>query len=530
MNNPSDPPPDDSYIEVEEKNKGNTLVMSFRRELPNPASATKAADTGTSAAAADSAGGAATAAASVVGAAGATDATGISHAPIGDAAASTPTNDNKAAGASAASSAGGTTTAASVVVAAAGASGTSHGPIGDPQRGTAAGRTAAAASTTASARPRPGKRTPRQGTVSYKEEFQASKPPPHRSSYYEGRWKNNFAELLKFHEQHGHCNVPQSFPSNPALSEFVRYVRARQEELSEERLQMLEDLGFVFNVYEDQWSNKFRELKNLLGEAGRSDVGSSISALISERSPLHRWIRHQRGEYAKLKRGKKSTMTEDRVSLLESIGMDLDPTGMFAEGVGDDRRKKGGRKVSLLDSCCTLFVSSSIFGVLCCMYILPACNASRERNWSSHLLFIFIFCSIISLHHHRRRPPPRQAPVRLRLTVRARSAERAKASKATIALASPPGVPRWKLPGERLPLLPARLVVDRLSKEVSSTHSRRHLTSMASLRTTIVPKLMEQRHVRTAPSLRLIRVLACRRRPIIPMPTPTSEVALRMKG
>ena len=176
-----------SYIE---ELTSNTVVMTFRRELPKPAKATKASVTSDYAAASSSAGGGA------IGAAGAAVATGTSDVPDG------------------------------------------NPPPG--QAGITAAAAAAAASSPADGASRtPRKsRTPSQGTVPYQEQFQAPNSSPHRGSY-EEKWNNHVEALRKFKEKHGHCNVPRKNPSNQSLSEFVQYVRAAWQDLSEERRKSL---------------------------------------------------------------------------------------------------------------------------------------------------------------------------------------------------------------------------------------------------------------------------------------------------
>ena len=260
----------------------DTLMMLIRRELPNP---TKAASV--SNAAASSAGG------GVTGAGGAAAATGTAGVPDGD-----PQLDQ----------AGSTAPAAAVA--------------SSPDRGTR-------------------RRNPGQGTVSYQEQFQAPSPSPRRGSR-EDWWKNNFEELRKYKIKHGHCDVPQKYPSNPALSHFVHYVRAKRNVLSKERREMLAELDFVFNTHEAAWEDKFHDVQEYFGEAGCT--GISMSALRSEEPRLYEWIRKQRAAYARLRRGDVSAMAEDKISRLEEIGIDLDPSGKFVEGGGGGSRRESRKK------------------------------------------------------------------------------------------------------------------------------------------------------------------------------------------
>ena len=212
----------------------------------------------------------------------------------------------------------------------------------DPQPGQADGTAtdadaAAPSSRTDAARSR---RNASRGTVSFQEQFQAPNNSPNRVSH-EDRWNNNVEALRKFIKDNGHCNVPQKYPSNPNLASFVHNVRTHS--LSEERKKMLVDLGFVFNAHNTRWDEKFNEAKGILDEKRAS--GQTLAVTRKDNAVIYKWIEKQRGAYAKLWRGKKSSMTEDRISRLIEIGVDLDPSGKFAEGSeggggGRKRRKK----------------------------------------------------------------------------------------------------------------------------------------------------------------------------------------------
>lgn len=59
------------------------------------------------------------------------------------------------------------------------------------------------------------------------------------------KWEDMFAALEKYKEYHGDCNVPQSWPENPALGSWVTWQRTvyRRGTLSTERTERLEALG-----------------------------------------------------------------------------------------------------------------------------------------------------------------------------------------------------------------------------------------------------------------------------------------------
>ena len=78
-------------------------------------------------------------------------------------------------------------------------------------------------------------------------------------------WETMFAELKRFRDEHGHCNVPRRWLENPRLSRWVSKQRCRQVEgrlpLERKTSSIYSDLSGI--------------LKTLLGKF----VSSSLSAL-----------------------------------------------------------------------------------------------------------------------------------------------------------------------------------------------------------------------------------------------------------
>jgi len=59
-------------------------------------------------------------------------------------------------------------------------------------------------------------------------------------------WGMRFEQLKQFKEQHGHCRIVRSYPQNPKLGEWCHRQRflAHKNQLDEERVKMLSDIGF----------------------------------------------------------------------------------------------------------------------------------------------------------------------------------------------------------------------------------------------------------------------------------------------
>jgi len=76
------------------------------------------------------------------------------------------------------------------------------------------------------------------------------------------------AELLAYRQQHGNCNVPQSYKENTALGNWVdsqrkdykKYKRGSKSYMTEERIAKLEKVGFAWSLVAKpgtQWDARY---------------------------------------------------------------------------------------------------------------------------------------------------------------------------------------------------------------------------------------------------------------------------------
>uniref|UniRef100_UPI00214BFF36 helicase associated domain-containing protein n=1 Tax=Chlamydia suis TaxID=83559 RepID=UPI00214BFF36 len=128
----------------------------------------------------------------------------------------------------------------------------------------------------------------------------------------EEAWEENFLELQRFREEHGHCKVPQRHPQNPQLASWVSTQRAdfKEGKLSEDRIARLKELGFVWDVAEEAWEKNFLELQRFQEEHGHCKVPEGYP----QNPQLASWVSKQRSDF------KKGKLAEDRVARLEELG------------------------------------------------------------------------------------------------------------------------------------------------------------------------------------------------------------------
>ncbi|GFH61945.1 hypothetical protein CTEN210_18421 [Chaetoceros tenuissimus] len=139
-------------------------------------------------------------------------------------------------------------------------------------------------------------------------------------------WNERYEQLREFKLQQGHCNVPQRYKANKALAIWVNTQRSQyklmlnglKSFMTEERIEKLKNIGFVWNTLKDTWNERFEELKQFKDQYGHCTVPQRNKA-------LGIWVNNQRTQYKLMSNGSKSQMTEERLEKLEDIGFTWTP-------------------------------------------------------------------------------------------------------------------------------------------------------------------------------------------------------------
>lgn len=147
-------------------------------------------------------------------------------------------------------------------------------------------------------------------------------------AYQAENWTEKFEELIEFRAQHGHCNVPNSFPENVNLAQWVKRQRYqyklklenKRSTMSDERAQALEEIGFVWDSHRAVWDERLQGLLEYKARNGHCNVPSRYAA----NRQLAIWVKRQRRQYKFYTEQKPSSMTPERIQRLESIGFEWD--------------------------------------------------------------------------------------------------------------------------------------------------------------------------------------------------------------
>ncbi len=131
------------------------------------------------------------------------------------------------------------------------------------------------------------------------------------------QWEEGFSHLQAYVEEHGDCLVPASFKSGDGyrLGQWVGVQRSQKEQLSEERRGRLDELGFVWDPFKQQWEEGFSRLRAYVEEHG--DCLVPVELITSDGYHLGSWSRKQRSQ--------KEQLSEERRGRLDELGFVWDP-------------------------------------------------------------------------------------------------------------------------------------------------------------------------------------------------------------
>ena len=136
-------------------------------------------------------------------------------------------------------------------------------------------------------------------------------PRPSKWRINEQKWYNRFLELRAYKQKYGNCNVPRNWPENKHLSLWVKWQRAEKPNLPNWRVQLLDEIGFAWQIQRKNrsWKESYEQVKAFYQKHGHFEITRS--------DPLHRslgnWCATQSRSY------RKGTLHPGKVKLLNAI-------------------------------------------------------------------------------------------------------------------------------------------------------------------------------------------------------------------
>jgi len=136
----------------------------------------------------------------------------------------------------------------------------------------------------------------------------------------EEQFKKGFQETLLYKKNTGNPNTPQSYktPEGYWLGIWQGTQRGlyKKGELSPDRIRRLEEIGFTWDLLEEQFEKGFQETLHYKESTGNPNVPARYKT--PEGYRLGDWQSHQRGNY------KKGGLSPDRIRRFEEIGFTWD--------------------------------------------------------------------------------------------------------------------------------------------------------------------------------------------------------------
>jgi len=112
------------------------------------------------------------------------------------------------------------------------------------------------------------------------------------------RWKDQYEKLLKFKDEHDHCNVSTYDKNNKELGNWVKSQRYlyKNGKLSAEQINCLQGIGFEWVRHKQvSWDERFQQLKQYKDKNGHCNV----STYGKVNPKLGKWVDNQRQSYKK---------------------------------------------------------------------------------------------------------------------------------------------------------------------------------------------------------------------------------------
>ena len=129
------------------------------------------------------------------------------------------------------------------------------------------------------------------------------------------RWEESFSALRDYHRRTGHCRVAFSFESEDVnLGSWVSNQRKNKDILSQDQINRLNSLGFIWDPFTEQWEKGFQALLDFRSREGHCRPSRKLEI---NGIRLGSWVGNQRLY--------KSRLTAEQIARLDSIGFSWDP-------------------------------------------------------------------------------------------------------------------------------------------------------------------------------------------------------------
>lgn len=128
------------------------------------------------------------------------------------------------------------------------------------------------------------------------------------------KWERAYNALLKYYRREGHCRINQLLVFDGLkLGAWASNQRHTKNRLSNERIERLNAMGFIWNTHVDQWEESFAALKSFHKKQGNCKVERNV---VIGGLKLGAWVINQRQ--------RKERLTPEQIKRLDSLGFTWD--------------------------------------------------------------------------------------------------------------------------------------------------------------------------------------------------------------
>ncbi|KAK1748149.1 helicase-associated domain-containing protein [Skeletonema marinoi] len=167
------------------------------------------------------------------------------------------------------------------------------------------------------------------------------------------QWNTRYEDLQEYKRVNGHCNVPQNYQANEALAKWVKKQRAEYKKfvadntsyMTQDKITRLDSLGFQWNgreaIEDEKWNVRYEDLQ----EYNRVNGHCIVPSVYQANKALANWVKTQRKQYKKFLAGDTTSMSQDKIARLDSLGFQWATKKVAAKGsVMKTTKKKSPQK------------------------------------------------------------------------------------------------------------------------------------------------------------------------------------------
>jgi len=127
-------------------------------------------------------------------------------------------------------------------------------------------------------------------------------------------WHERYGQLVSYYEKYGNSNVPRTYKESRTLAGWVirQRVLYKRKVLDEEKISLLNQIGFIWNPVDAIWNENYLELIKYYHRFGHCRVTQDWK----ENKTLGKWVSTQRVYY------NRGWLPQERMALLEKLNFD----------------------------------------------------------------------------------------------------------------------------------------------------------------------------------------------------------------